>query len=140
MVSLGEGDVSAPSIQDSHKGLEIHRTMEVDRESYLDYMTFLSGGPPMFTEIFGPLLGLKEEWRDQGASESEIDFSAFRFWRPMTHSVAENTGWLGGDATIILEDNAEFTVALDSYERSCKADQEVSYAPASTGLPGGDDG
>ena len=47
MVSLGEGDVSAPSIQDSHKGLEIHRAMEVDRESYLDYMTLCTRTNPL---------------------------------------------------------------------------------------------
>tara|TARA_B100001123_G_scaffold422049_1_gene530412 strand:+ start:1470 stop:1625 length:156 start_codon:yes stop_codon:yes gene_type:complete len=51
--------------------------MEVAREEYLEYMTFHSKGPPMFTDIFGSLLGLKEEWREQGPSETEIDFSAF---------------------------------------------------------------
>ena len=85
--------MSAQSIQDTHRTLEIHRAMEVARE---EYRTFHSKGPPMFTEISGPLLGLKEEWREQGASEAEIDFSAFRYRRPMSYSVAVNTGWVGG--------------------------------------------
>ncbi|MBB31510.1 MAG: hypothetical protein CME25_21710 [Gemmatimonadetes bacterium] len=69
--------MSAQSIQDTHRALGIHRAMEVAREEYLEYMTFHSKGPPMFTDIFGSLLGLKEEWREQGPSETEIDFSAF---------------------------------------------------------------
>ena len=73
-VRTGRETVSAQSIQDTHRALGIHRAMEVARE---EYRTFHSKGPPMFTEISGPLLGLKEEWREQGPSETEIDFSAF---------------------------------------------------------------
>ena len=32
---------------------------------------------PFFTELFGPLIGLPEQWREQGATEAEIDLSAF---------------------------------------------------------------
>ena len=45
-----------------HAKLAIKRGMEVRREEYLDYMTFQRLIPPMFTEIFGPIVGLKEEW------------------------------------------------------------------------------
>jgi hypothetical protein len=48
------------------------------REHYLDWMTF--GGQwkrPMFCELFGPLIGLDEEWRAQGATEDEINMTAF---------------------------------------------------------------
>ena len=34
----------------------------------------------MFTELFGPLIGLEEEWRAQGASAEELDLSAFDFY------------------------------------------------------------
>jgi len=37
----------------------------VGREEYLDYMTFERNERPLFTEIFGPLIGLKEEWEEQ---------------------------------------------------------------------------
>jgi hypothetical protein len=29
-------------------------------------MTFEANHSPMFTEIFGPIIGLKDEWRAQG--------------------------------------------------------------------------
>ena len=121
--------MSAQSIQDTHRALEIHRAMEVAREEYLEYMTFHSKGPPMFTEIFGSLLGLKEEWGEQGPSEAEIDFSAFRYRRPMSYSVAVNTGWVGGGTSKILEDNGEFTVALDKYGRRVKLFKRSATLP-----------
>ncbi len=127
--------MSASRIQDSHRALEIHRAMEVGRESYLDYMTFRSNGAPMFTEIFGPLLGLEEEWRNQGASEAEIDFSVFRYRRPMTHSVGVNTGWLGGGPQTILEDNEEFTVAIDKYGRRVKLIKRSATLPLPLDYP-----
>jgi hypothetical protein len=50
-------------IRSFHAKLAIRRTGGVvPREEYLDFMTFRSNPHPLFTEIFGPLLGLKEEW------------------------------------------------------------------------------
>ena len=53
---------------DGHALLAIKRGMEVRREEYLDYMTFKANERPMFIEIFGPLIGLREEWIAQGGS------------------------------------------------------------------------
>ena len=36
-------------------------------------MTFGHAPRPMFTELFGPLVGLDAEWRAQGAAEAEIN-------------------------------------------------------------------
>ena len=52
----------------SHADLSIIRNESVNREEYLDHMTFQTNQRPLFTEIFGPLLGLKEEWEAQGAT------------------------------------------------------------------------
>ncbi len=51
----------------THADLAIKKTPSVGREEYLDYMTFQSCERPLFTEIFGPLIGLKEEWEEQGS-------------------------------------------------------------------------
>lgn len=67
----------------SHAALAINRQDTVRREEYLDYMTFRSNERPLFTEIFGPLIGLKEEWAEQGAAPEELDLSAFEFRSPM---------------------------------------------------------
>ena len=42
-----------------------HREIGVrhGREEYLDYMTFASNELPLFTEISGPIIGLKEGCR-----------------------------------------------------------------------------
>ena len=45
-----------------HSDLAIKKTPTIRREEYLDYMTFQSNERPLFTEIFGPMIGLKEEW------------------------------------------------------------------------------
>ena len=42
--------------------------MRFHREHYLDLMTFGHAPRPMFCELFGPLVGLADEWRAQGAS------------------------------------------------------------------------
>ena len=34
---------------------------------------------PIFVELFSPLVGLEGEWRMQGASEDEINMTAFDF-------------------------------------------------------------
>jgi hypothetical protein len=116
-------------IQDDHRKLEIHRAMEVRRDAYLDYMTFQTPGPPLFTEIFGPLLGLKEEWLEQGATPEELDFSVFRYRRPMAHSVSANTRWMGGPKEEILEETEDHILGTDRYGRTVKLFKQSGTIP-----------
>ena len=37
-------------------------TVPFERTKYLDYMTFRANKRPLFSKIFGPLTGLKDEW------------------------------------------------------------------------------
>ena len=48
-----------------------------DRERYLAHCNFEFTGREMFCELFGPLIGLEEEWQRQGASAKEIALTAF---------------------------------------------------------------
>ena len=116
-------------IQDNHRKLEIHRAMEVRRDAYLDYMTFQIPGPPLFTEIFGPLLGLKEEWLEQGATPEELDFSVFRYRRPMAHSISANTRWMGGPKEEILEETEDHILGTDRYGRTVKLFKQSGTIP-----------
>ena len=50
----------ATSIGQLHARLAINIPVEVGREEYLDYMTFQAVTRPQFTELFGPIVGLKE--------------------------------------------------------------------------------
>ena len=47
------------------------------REEYLAHMTFEDTGRELFCELFGLLIGLDGEWKQQGAAAEELDLSAF---------------------------------------------------------------
>ena len=48
-----------------------------NREEYIAHMTFQNVGREMFTEQFGPLAMLADEWKAAGVSEKELNLSAF---------------------------------------------------------------
>jgi len=102
---------------DTQASLAIRKTMGVRREEYLEYMTFRANIRPMFTEIFGPIVGLKEEWLAQGATPEELDFSAFRYRCPVAGRVPVNTGWMGGSPTEVLEETEEHLITRDPMGR-----------------------
>lgn len=85
--------------------LQIHRGGEVvPREVFLDVMTF-QGGPLLFTELFGPMVGLKERWLAAGATAAELDFSAFRYRAPVRHRLKLLTGMLNPELQEVYEDD-----------------------------------
>ncbi len=51
--------------------------MKFTRQEYLDLMLFRKADRQMFVELFGPLIGLEEEWKAQGATPEELDMTAF---------------------------------------------------------------
>jgi len=103
--------------------------MEVRREEYLDYMTFKANTRPLFTEIFGPMPGLKEEWAAQGATPAELDLSAFRYRRAMNGRVPVNTGWMGGDPERILQETEDLVIARDRMGRCVKLSKKAATLP-----------
>lgn len=119
----------------SHAALAINRQDTVRREEYLDYMTFRSNERPLFTEIFGPLIGLKEEWAEQGAAPEELDLSAFEFRSPMKAGIAVNTGWIGGGPEQVLEENDAFTIMRDRMGRTLKLIKGYATLPLPLDYP-----
>ena len=103
-----------------HSDLAIKRRPCVFREEYLDYMTFRRNERSLFTEIFGPIIGLKEEWADQGASPEELDFSAFEYRCQHQASVAVNVGFMGGGETVVLDQTDEYRIFRDAMGRTMK--------------------
>jgi len=124
-----------PSDYEKHSDLAIHRAMEVRREDYLDYMTFRSRTPPLFTEIFGPLVGLKREWAEQGAKPEELDFSAFRYRRGMNGGLPVQTGWIGGDPEVVLEETDEHVITRDRRGRRMRLCKGVATIPLPLDYP-----
>jgi hypothetical protein len=97
----------------AHERLAIRREMTARREEYLDALTFQ--GPPrvFFREIFGPLVGLKEEWAAQGASAAELDLSAFRYRQALLWGCGARTGWVGPDRSRLIEETDEHILFFD---------------------------
>lgn len=122
------------SLAEYHAQLATKATMSVRREEYLDYMTFQANDRPLFTEIFGPLLGLKEEWLAQGATPAELDMSAFRFRRQLDGSLPIHTGWQGGKEQIISEDD-DTVIAIDYYGRTVKLCKKSATLPLPINYP-----
>jgi len=119
----------------SHSALAVNIRCEVRREEYLDYMTFRSNERPLFTEIFGPLIGLKEEWTEQGASAEELNLSAFRYRCPMRGHIPVNTGWIGGRSPQTLEETEEYRIIIDHMGRRMKLIKGYATLPLPLDYP-----
>jgi hypothetical protein len=115
----------------THADLAIRKQATVGREEYLDYMTFQRNDRPLFTEIFGPLVGLKEEWEEQGATPEELDFSAFKYRCERRAGLALATGRCGGYPEEVLEEDEHHKIWRDGLGRTMK----LAKGAATLGLP-----
>ena len=103
--------------------------MKWTREEYIELMTFGEFKRPMFSELFGPLIGLDREWASQGATEDEIKMKAFDWdYVPLTGCGAI-TGLLGGYKPQIIEDNAEYRIERDAMGRVTKLCKATATIP-----------
>lgn len=110
----------------THADLAIEKNPSVGRQEFLDHMTFQKNERPLFTEIFGPIVGLKEEWEQQGATPDELSFAAFRYRCEGRGQIPVRTGRIGGYEPKVLEENDEFIVSRDELGRTMKLAKGVS--------------
>ncbi len=94
--------------------------MKIDRQQYIDYMTFREAPRPLLAELFGPLVGLSEEWKQQGALDSELDLSAFGFDYLEVHRIGAETGRIGDTPPRIIEEKPDYTISVDGLGRTMK--------------------
>jgi uroporphyrinogen-III decarboxylase len=118
-----------------HEDLAIRRGEPVGREEFLAHMTFQDNLRPLFTEPFGPLIGLKEEWEEQGASPDELDFSAFRFRAEARGYVPVNTGRMGGLEPLLLEETGDYIITRDDLGRTMKMVKGTATLPLPLDYP-----
>ena len=109
-------------LADLHAKLATNIRCDLPREEYLDYMTFRADGRPLFTGIYSPLVGLKDEWAVQGATHEELDLSAFPFRHTQFGYLPVATGWLGESREEILVETGEVVLARNSRERLVPSD------------------
>lgn len=108
--------------------------MQFHREQYLDLMTFGHAERPMFVELFGPLVGLEEEWRAQGASEDEISLVAFDWDYVPVVGCGGHTGPRGRPA-VTLEETDEFLIQRDYLGRTTKLIKRSATIPLPLDFP-----
>ncbi len=121
-------------IWSKHGDLAVRITPAVLRDEYLDHMTFRRNVRPLFTELFGPLVGLKEEWVEQGATAAELDFSAFRYRSPALGGIPVNTGQMGQLCQpCVLKETDEFVLSRDSLGRTMRLCKGVATLPLPEG-------
>lgn len=109
--------------------------MEFTREQYLELMTFGRVERPMFVELFGPLVGLEEEWRSQGASQEEIDMSAFDWDYVPTARCGADIGARGGEEEQVLAEDDEYLVKRDFLGRTVKLPKGKATIPLPLDYP-----
>ena len=119
----------------THGDLAIERRPAVGREEYLDHMTFQRNERPLFTEIFGPIVGLKEEWEAQGATAAELDFSAFPYRCESRGQIPVNTGRMGGFASEVLEETDAHILSRDELGRTMRLVKGVATLPLPLDYP-----
>lgn len=103
--------------------------MRWSREDYIGLMTFENNDRQMFCELFGPLVGLEDEWRVQGASSAELDMTGFDWDYVPTVQLAAETGLFRGLEPLVLEDTAEYCITRDEYGRTAKLIKSSSTIP-----------
>lgn len=109
--------------------------MRYHRQAYLDLMTFRACERPMFAELFGPLVGLPEEWRAQGATEAEIDMTAWDWDYVPVVWAGCNCGPRGGLPTVVLEETATHRRERDYLGRTCLLDKRTATIPLPLDFP-----
>lgn len=119
----------------TQESIAIERNPNVERGEFLDAMTFQSNQRPLFTELFGPLLGTKEAWEAQGASEAELDFSAFHYRCEKRYTLDAHSGYFGGEPERVLEETAEHILTRDSYGRAMRLVKGFATIPLPLDYP-----
>jgi len=108
--------------------------MKLHREEYMTHLFGENSEREVFVEMFGPLVGLPEEWRSQGASEAEISLDAFAFDSVEVH-------WLGNSAAIgagtpsVELDTPDERIEVDAFGRRMRLLKKSATIPLPVNHP-----
>lgn len=109
--------------------------MKWNREEYVELMTFGKVERQMFVELFGPLIGLETEWREQGAGNEEIEMYGFDWDYVPFVGCGGNTGLMGGYISRIIEDTSEYIIKTDELGRKVKLCKGFATIPLPMDYP-----
>ena len=80
----------------------------------------------MFVELFGPMVGLEQEWRRQGATRDELSLEAFDWDFVPVVQCGGNTGIQGGAEVVTLEETPQYLIQRDALGRRTKLYKDVA--------------
>lgn len=108
--------------------------MLLTRDEYM--RCFFREDPPreLFVELFGPLIGLEEEWAAQGASPEQIDLSAFCFDRLRVVNVP-GLGIINPLPDVTLEEDDKYLIQTDYLGRTVKLCKDSATIPLPMDFP-----
>lgn len=109
--------------------------MQFRREDYIALMTFQPTTRPWLVELFGPLVGLEDQWREQGASEAEIDLTAFDFDYVPRAACGGFVGLLDCADPTVLEKTEEYIIQRDGLGRTVKLYYKTATIPLPLDFP-----
>ena len=108
--------------------------MKWTNREYIDLMTYNCPKRPMFSELFGPLIGLEDEWRAQGATEAMIGMQEFSFDYVPTLRLG-NFKAIHRKAPITLEEDETHYVGIDYLGRRVRLDKRTATIPLPETFP-----
>jgi len=106
-----------------------------NREQYIAHCKFEFTGRELFCELFGPLHGLEDEWRSQGATEKEISLVAFDWDYVLKENLAGSMGAITHEKNVVLEDTPEYTISRDRMGRTMKLIKKSATIPLPLDYP-----
>ncbi len=109
--------------------------MRFARQQYIELMSFGDFDRPMFSELFGPLIGLPEEWEVQGASQDEIDMIAFDWDYVPYVDCGATLGAFGTPPIEVLQDDDEYRIEKDYLGRTTKLCKKTATLPLPMDYP-----
>ena len=107
--------------------------MRIHRDEFLDLITFRDSRRQMFCELFGLLVGLDKEWRDQGATTQELDLTGFEWDYVPYVECGGQTGLLGAPVTIY--EDTETLLQRDALGRTLKLCKTAATVPLPLDFP-----
>ena len=110
------------------------RSMKWNRQEFIDLLTFNHPPREMFVELMGPLVGLDEEWKAQGASAGEVDLTDFCFDYVPVFSVG-HTGAIHTLPDTVLEETDEYLIQRDYLGRTVKLIKSTATIPLPMDFP-----
>lgn len=109
--------------------------MRWTREEYLDYVTFKSNKKSMIVELFGPLIGLEEEWKTQGATEDELNLTAFDWDYVDNINCGANFDVFDAPEERVIEETKEHIITIDALGRKMKLMKASATIPLPMDYP-----